>query len=139
MVESAYFTAGLNGIQGSDKNLLRSVIIDLETKIVVNGSFSFHVLLDPSVSGENIYSFNSKQILKSGALVAFCDFPEVGLEIMMAHNAGKDIIILHKSSMQPSSRMLLEFVDFFKYPVLKYFNSESASDIVRRILAKLNS
>lgn len=137
MVESVYFTAGLSGIPERDMHFLRSVVLDLKTKVDVNCFFSFQALLDSSIRGENMYSFNDRQISRSDALVAFCDFPSVEMEVMVAHQAGLRIILLHKVNKQPS-RILLEFAEFTGNSVLKYSSSDPVSEIVRRILVKLN-
>jgi len=138
-IKSVYVAGALTGASEIYKDFLKAVVLGLETEITVNRFFSFELLINPSIVGENIYVFNDGQILKSDALVAFCDYPStgMGMEIMMAHQVGKKIIFLHGIDSQPA-RMLLEFASELGYPILRYSGIESVSDIVRRILIRVN-
>jgi hypothetical protein len=139
MVESVYVAGGLTGTSDSYKDFLKTVILVFEAKIMVNRFFSLQILKDPSIDGQNRYLFNQRQVLRSDALVAFCDYPSigVGMEVMIAHRAKKKIIILHKASLQ-LAKMPLEFANYFEYPVLPYSSFEPITQIVEKILAKLN-
>jgi hypothetical protein len=139
MIQSIYVAGGLTEISPDYKILLESVVIALEPLRSVNRFFSLQIKIEPSIDGQNRYLFNENQVLKSNALVAFCDYPStgVGMEIMIAHISGKKIVILHKMKSQ-LSKMFMEFAESFKYPVLLYSNSEPVTDIVKRFLAELD-
>jgi hypothetical protein len=140
MSQSVYLTGGLVEAPPNYKILLKSVIIALTAKRLTRLSFSFQALIGKVVTGENLYSSDREQLLASGAMIAFCDYQStpMGMEVAMAHEYNKKVILLYDCTKHPS-QYVLDFAEFYGYPALSYVSSGPATDIIGKVLAKLNS
>lgn len=138
MVKSVYVAGGLTVAPDSFKSFLKSLMVVLGFRFQVNKFFSFAVLEDPNLAGRNIHEFDESQVLASDALVAFCDYAStgMGMEIEIARQAGKKIILVYKPNSQPA-KILLDFAVRYNTPIVLYSSAEPISDIVARITAKL--
>lgn len=117
------------------KSFINAFITVLETKLPVNRFYSFPL---ESKEGDNIFVFDEQQVLVSDALVAFVDYPSTGLgmEIMIAHRARKDIVFVVNSKNKISG-MLEGLIKKYHYPVVYYSNQTPIHDLSKEVLKAL--
>ena len=133
--KSVYVGCALLSSDDKYKSFIYSFIAVLEMKLSVNRFYSFS---PEAKEGDNIFVFDESQVLISDALIAFIDYPSMGLgmEIMIAHRAQKDIVFVvnHENKI---SRMVEGFIKKYKYPVIRYSNQTPIHDLSEEILKAL--